>query len=34
VERLQSLGIEVDASEHQEPDMWGGEEHRFVAVSE
>lgn len=34
VEQLQSLGIEVDASELQTPDRWGREEHRFVAVSE
>jgi hypothetical protein len=35
VERLQALGIEVDASERQDPHRWGnGEEHRFVAVSE
>lgn len=34
MERLQSLGITVDTSEHQEPDRWNGEEHRFVAVSE
>lgn len=34
MERLQSLGITVDTSERQEPDRWGGEEHRFVAVSE
>lgn len=34
MERLQSLGITVDTSERQEPNRWGGEEHRFVAVSE
>jgi hypothetical protein len=34
VERLQSLGIEIDASDQQEPGRWGGEDHRFVAVSE
>lgn len=34
MERLQSLGITVDTSERQEPDRWGREDHRFVAVSE
>jgi hypothetical protein len=34
VTNLQSLGIEVDASDKQEPHEWGGEQHRFIAVSE
>ncbi|HTE19486.1 MAG TPA: hypothetical protein VK689_14040, partial [Armatimonadota bacterium] len=34
VELLQELGIEVDASDKQEPDDGDGEGHRFVAVSE
>ena len=32
---LRGLGIEVDASDRQEPDDWGGgESHRYIAVSE
>lgn len=31
---LQGLGIEVDVSNPQKPDNWGGEDHRFVAVGE
>ncbi len=34
VERLETLPIEVDASEKQQPSLWGGEEHRYVAISE
>lgn len=34
VEKLQALGIAVDASGTQEPDEWNGEEHRYVAVGE
>ena len=34
VEELRALGIEVDASDEQEPQEWGGESHRFVAVGE
>ena len=34
VKALQRLGIEVDADEVCEPDSWGGELHRFIAVSE
>jgi hypothetical protein len=34
VERLTGLPIEVDASEPQEPDAYGGETYRYVAVSE
>jgi hypothetical protein len=34
MQRLQTLGIEVDVSEQEEPDRWDGQEHRFVAVSE
>ena len=34
VKALTSLGIDVDASDEQEPDEWGGELHRYVAVSE
>jgi hypothetical protein len=30
----QRLNIKIDVSDQQEPDMWDGEEHRFVAVSE
>jgi hypothetical protein len=32
--QLQTLGIAVDVSEREEPDVWNGEEHRYVAVSE
>jgi hypothetical protein len=32
--QLETLGIEVDTSDRQEPDVWDGEEHRYVAVSE
>jgi hypothetical protein len=34
VAKLQSLGVEVDASDKQEPNEWRGEKHRFIAVSE
>jgi hypothetical protein len=34
VKRLQSLGIEVDASEPQEDDEYDGERYRYVAVAE
>lgn len=34
VQRLESLGIEVDTREPQEPDFYDGEEQRYVAVSE
>ena len=34
VDALKSCGPEVDATEPQEPQEWGGESHRFVAVSE
>lgn len=34
VKALKKLGIEVDAGEKQEPDNWGGEEHRYISVSE
>ena len=34
VKALQGLGIEVNADEVCEPDNWGGQEHRFIAVSE
>jgi hypothetical protein len=34
VERLEGLGIEVDASERETPDEWNGQEHRYVAVGE
>jgi hypothetical protein len=37
VERLNALarhGVEVDASEPQQPEVWDGAAHRFVAVSE
>jgi hypothetical protein len=34
VERLQSLGIEVDASEQEEEDEDAGERYRYVSVSE
>ena len=32
--QLESLGNEVDLSDEQEPSVWGGESHRFIAVSE
>jgi hypothetical protein len=34
VAKLKALPIEVDVSDPQEPDVWDGEEHRFVAVGE
>lgn len=34
VAKLQALPIAVDVSDPQEPDVWDGEEHRFVAVGE
>jgi hypothetical protein len=34
VAQLQGIGIEVDVSDRQEPDEWGGEQHRYIAVSE
>lgn len=34
VRELQRLPFEVDASDVQAPQEWGGEEHRFIAVSE
>ncbi len=34
VRQLEELGIEVDASDPQEPDEYDGELHRYVAVSE
>jgi len=34
MQRLQTLGIEVDVSEQEEPEEWDGQEQRFVAVSE
>jgi hypothetical protein len=34
VDQLKRLSIKVDASDRQEPDIWNGEEHRYVAVSE
>src|SRR5262249_44728682 len=34
VARLEALGIEVDASDRQEPHVFQGEESRYVAVSE
>jgi hypothetical protein len=34
VARLTRLGIEVDASEQEQPDEYGGEFHRYVAVGE
>jgi hypothetical protein len=34
VKQLESLGIEVDASDEQEPHNWGGEDHRFTEVNE
>jgi len=34
VAKLQSLGIDVDASDKQKPSEWRGEQHRFIAVSE
>jgi hypothetical protein len=32
--KLQSLGVEVDASEREEPDVYGDEVWRYVAVGE
>jgi hypothetical protein len=32
--KLQSLGVEVDASERKEPESYGDEVWRFVAVGE
>jgi hypothetical protein len=34
VAKLNALGPRINATERQEPDMWGGEEHRYIAVSE
>jgi hypothetical protein len=34
VARLKAVGIEVDLSDPQTPDDWGGESHRYVAVGE
>lgn len=34
VERLEALPIEVDASDRQEEQSWGGESHRYCAVTE
>jgi hypothetical protein len=34
MERLQALPIEVDVSDHQQPDVYDGEESRYCAVSE
>lgn len=34
VNALNALGIEVDASEREEPDKWGGEEQRYISVGE
>lgn len=34
MEKLQTLGIEVDLSEQEEEDEYGGESHRYVAVGE
>ncbi len=34
VERLQALPIEVDAGDAQEEESWGGESHRYCAVTE
>jgi hypothetical protein len=34
VQRLHTLSIAVDTSDRLEPDLWDGEEHRYVAVSE
>ncbi len=33
-EQLRKLGPEVDLSDKREPDEWGGEQHRYIAVSE
>ena len=33
-EQFKRLGIEVDVSDQQSPSEWGGEQHRFIAVSE
>jgi hypothetical protein len=32
VTALSTLNIEIDASDPTEPDEWGGETHRFIAV--
>ena len=34
IAKLSSLGITVDAKDRQKPDSYGGEEHRYIAVSE
>ena len=34
IARLQGLGIEVEAGDRQEEHEWGGEAHRYIAVSE
>jgi hypothetical protein len=34
VEALRALGIQVDATDEQQPHEWGGESHRFVSVGE
>jgi hypothetical protein len=34
VKKLAALGIKLDASDPQEPDEYGGEVHRYIAVSE
>jgi Leucine Rich repeat len=34
VDRLQALGIEVDATDVQEPDEYNGQEYRYIAVAE
>jgi hypothetical protein len=34
VARLRTMVRELDASDKQEPDVWGGEAHRYVAVGE
>lgn len=34
IAKLNGLGVEVDASDRQEPDDWDGALHRFIAVSE
>lgn len=34
LDKVRALGITVNASDHQKPDEYGGELHRYVAVSE
>ncbi|MBN1514842.1 MAG: STM4015 family protein [Phycisphaerae bacterium] len=34
LQQLQQLGVELNADDRQAPDKWGGEAHRYVAVSE